>query len=491
MLKLKEKDINKTKILLLPLILILIFFSCKVKNTSPANNNDIFNRIIILYTNDEHGWMEATDRHGGAAGMMGLWKSNEGYMEDGHFLILSGGDTWTGPAISTWTRGESMIEVMKTMDYDAAAIGNHEFDFGIDTLNQRITQANFPFLSANIREKATGAVPSFIIPYIVKQVNGIQVGLIGLTSTTTPLSTFPDHVKDLDFISYDDALREIVPQVIGDGAELLIVVGHICYSEMLELVQTAADLGIDVIGGGHCHELFAENQNGVAFVQAGSNMMYYAKIDISFDINTDTVRSMNISTHENIGGTPDTEVEATVSYWQNEVNQTLAQVIGYAAQDIPMDSHAMFNMVTDSWLFSFPSSEISLINMGAIRQDIPAGDITLGTIVSVLPFEDYLFEVELTGAQLVECIGNLVVGGMTTIGGYQLTDGTPIDPGATYKVLTLDYLYSRSDYCFQYYDDSPYNTSVHYRQPVIDWIISLNTSAANPLDNYLDHTARK
>jgi 2',3'-cyclic-nucleotide 2'-phosphodiesterase (5'-nucleotidase family) len=490
MLKLRKRDINKNKILLLPLILILIFFSCKVKNTAPVNNNELFNQIIILYTNDEHGWMEPTDTHGGAAGMMGLWKSNEGYTEDGPFLILSGGDTWTGPAISTWTRGESMIEVMKTMDYDAAAIGNHEFDFGIEALNQRITQANFPFFSANIREKGTGAVPYFVIPYIVKEVNGIQVGLIGLTSTSTPLSTFPDHVKDLDFISYDMALMEIVPQVKGEGAELLIVVGHTCYSEMLELVQTAADLEIAVIGGGHCHELLAENQNGVAIVQAGSNMMFYAKIDISFDTNTDTINNMNISTHENIGGTPDPEVGAIVSYWQNEVNQTLSRVIGYTAQNIPRDSHAMFNMVTDSWLYNFPSADISLTNMGGIRQDIPAGDITFGTIVSVLPFENNILEVDLTGAQLVECISDLVVGGMTTIGGYQLSDGTPINPGTIYKVLTLDYLYSRPDYCFQYYDVSPYNTSVHYRQPVIDWITSLNTSASNPLDNYLDHTAR-
>lgn len=491
MMKLIKKAFNKNKILFFPLILILILFSCKVKNIFPPDDNYIFNRIVILYTNDEHGWMKSTDTHGGAAGMMGLWKSNEDYAEDGHFLILSGGDTWTGPAISTWTKGESMIEVLKSMDYHAAAIGNHEFDFGIETLSQRIAQANFPFLSANIRENGTGAVPSFAIPYIIRQVNGIQVGLIGLTTTSTPLSTFPGHVKDLDFISYDTALREIVPQVKNEGAELIIVIAHICYSEILELVQTAADLGIAAIGGGHCHELFAENQNGVAIVQAGANMMYYAKIDISFDTYTDTVRSMNLSTHENSGAVPDSEVESVVFYWENDVNKTLSRVIGYAAQGIPPDSPAMFNMITDSMLYSSPSSEISFINVGAVRQSIPAGDITLGTIVGVLPFEDYLFAVELTGAQLVECISDLVMGGMTTIGGYQLSDGTPIDPGTTYKVLILDYLYSRPDYCFQYYDADPYHTSVHYRQPVIDWITSLNTSAANPLDNYLDYTARK
>jgi 2',3'-cyclic-nucleotide 2'-phosphodiesterase (5'-nucleotidase family) len=488
-----KRFIKKNRLLLWPLILIVIFFSCKGKNSSAPFNNELFKQIIILYTNDEHGWIEPTDTHGGAAGMMGLWRNNQGYPLDGEspFLILSGGDLWTGPAISTWTRGESMIDVMNAMGYGAAAIGNHEFDFKIDVLNQRIAQANFPFLSANIREKRTGAIPGFATPYIVKEVNGVRIGLVGLTTTSSPYTTFPDHVKDFDFIPYDIALGEIVPQVIGDGAELLIVVGHICYAQMLALAPTAADLGIAVIGGGHCHELVTDNQNGVTIIQGGANMRHYVKVDISFDTATDTIRSLNVSIHENIGGTPDPEIETIVSNWQREVNKTLSLVIGYVDQEIGQDSHAMFNMVTDSWLFSWPSAGISLTNMGGIRQSIPAGNITIGTIVGVLPFENNIIEVELTGAQLLECISDLVVGGMTTIGGYQLSDGTLIDPGATYKVLTIDYLYSRPDYCFQYYDLAPYNTSMHYRQPVIDWIRSLNTSAANPLDNYLDHTPRR
>ena len=80
---------------------------------------------------------------------------------------------------------------------------------------------------------------------------------------------------------------------------------------------------------------------------------------------------------------------------------------------------------------------------------------------------------------------------MTRTGGYKLNDGTPLDPNQTYRVLTIDYLYARTDNNFSNYDPDPYNTSIQYRQPVIDWIKSLNTSAANPLDQYLDNTPRQ
>ena len=152
----------------------------------------------------------------------------------------------------------------------------------------------------------------------------------------------------------------------------------------------------------------------------------------------------------------------------------------------------MFNMVTDSWLFTYPSADVSITNKGGIRQPIFAGDIDLATIIGVLPFENTIVEVELTGSQLINCIrGDLVYGGMTTIGGYQFLDGTPIHQDSIYQVLTTDYLYSRTDHKFQQYDSEPYNTSIHYRQPTIDWIKSLNTSVSNPLDQYLDHTARQ
>src|SRR3972149_11171560 len=97
-------------------------------------------QLTVLYTNDEDGWMEGVAKGRGAANLLGLGREKEGYTPDGPYLILSGGDNWTGPAISTWFQGLGMVEVMNAMGYAASAIGNHEFDFGLDILKTRISE---------------------------------------------------------------------------------------------------------------------------------------------------------------------------------------------------------------------------------------------------------------------------------------------------------------------------------------------------------------
>ena len=456
---------------------------------------DPYRQVVILYTNDEHGWMEPVDTTagiGGAAEMMGLWRETEGYTADGPFLILSGGDMWTGPAISTWFQGESMAEVMNAMEYDAAAIGNHEFDFSVDELRTRLKQSDFPFLSANIREKTTGDIPDFAAPYTVQEVNGVQVGLIGLTTTSTPTSTFPDYVMDYDFIPYEVALEEVVPQVKVEGAELLVVLGHICYDEMQALASTAAELGIAAIGGGHCHERVADKASGVALIESGAYLEAYARVEIGFDVEADQVVTLEASIQDNSGGTPDPAVHTVVAYWRTRADTALSEVIGCAEATISQYSPAMHNMVSDAWLAAFPLADISATNRGGFRQDIPAGNVTLGTIVGVLPFENVIVELDLTGAQLINYIeaAQPVVGGMTTIGDYTRTDGTPIAADSSYVVLVNDYMYSSSN-TLQDYDPDPYYTSVNWRDPVIEWIRVRNTSSTDPLDNYLDSVDRQ
>ena len=318
-----------------------------------------------------------------------------------------------------------------------------------------------------------------------------MVGLIGLTTTSTPYTAFPDFVADYAFIPYADALSEIVPQVKADGAELLIVVGHICYYEMKDLVPTAIELGISIIGGGHCNDLVGEIIDGIAIIEGGTRLRSYAKIELLFDIENGSVVEMNPSIHENTGGTPDPAVESIVTFWRAQADAELSDVIGYVNQDIYYRFDAMYNLVTDSWLFALPSADIAATNIGGIRQSVSAGDITKGTIIGVLPFQNQIIQLELTGEQVVDCTGGLIVGGMTKINGYFLSDGTPIYPDSVYNVLTTDYLYSRPDINFQLYDSDPYYTGMNYHQPTIDYISSFNTSPDNPLDDYLAHTPRQ
>jgi len=485
----------KRALLFITMIGFLIPSACDKDNSSPEKEiieevSDSLIPITILYTNDEHGWFQEVNDLDGAAGLTGLWKNREGYDGSDNFLILSGGDMWTGAASSTWFQGESMVEVMNAMEYDAAAIGNHEFDFTVDGLNTNLTMMDFPLLSANIREKATGEIPSFAQPYIIKNIGEIQVGIIGLSSLSTPRSTFPAYVEDYEFTSYTNALNKYAPLAKADGAEILILISHLCERELMEITSVAKSNGIYIMGGGHCHQQMARNHYGSILLGSGDNMEGYAKLEFNYNFTKDSIQDFNYETVSNNQDVIDDDIRIVVDYWMEETDAELSEVIGYASADIHKSSIEMYNLVCDSWFYEFPDADISITNAGGIRQDIFTGDITLGTIVGLLPFENSIVQLELTGYEVKNCINGLIFGGMTTVGGYYLSDGTPIDDQTVYNVLTTDYLYSQPSSNFAQYDDTPYNTSVHFRQPLIDWLKSINTSSSNPLNNYLDSESR-
>ena len=134
--------------------------------------------IVILRTNDEHGHLVPTETQsfvqGGAGHAAADWLSR-GYdprVEGGPVLLLSGGDNWVGPAISTWFKGEPTIEVMNAMGYAASVIGNHEFDFGQELLQKRIAQAEFPYLAANLYAAGSDRVADLAQAYVILDVNG-------------------------------------------------------------------------------------------------------------------------------------------------------------------------------------------------------------------------------------------------------------------------------------------------------------------------------
>ncbi len=449
--------------------------------------------LTILYTNDEHGWISETTESGGAAKLMGLWRDNEGYSEDGPFLVLSGGDNWTGQAISTWFQGESVVETMNAMGYDAAAIGNHEFDFEVSGLRERVEQADFPYLSANIRKKSDGSIPDFAQPYVLLEVNDILVGIIGLTTVSTSYSTFPTYVEDYNFIAYEGALEEWVPQVWAEGVDIVICITHLCGNEMRNLIPLARELDISMIGGGHCNELISEVQGygEVALLEGGWGMRYYAHLDIWYNAGDMKVEQLAAKTRENQGGSPDPTIESIVSIWEAATEEALGNVIGYVENTIDRNDTRLHNLITDSWLYNYPNADIAFTNTGGIRQSIVAGEITKGDIIGVLPFNNNILELNLTGEELITCLGSHAVAGMNTIDGYWHADGTPLKMDSTYSVLTTDYLYVQDATLMSTYDPNPYYTNMNYHQPTVDYILSLNTNTTNPLDDYLDPLPRR
>lgn len=447
-------------------------------------------KVVILYTNDEHGNIEASPSSGGAAGLFKLWRTRAGYTEDGPFLVLSGGDMWTGPAISTYFRGQSTIEVMNAMGYDAAALGNHDFDFGQEVVKQRAEQATFPFLSANIRNRETGNSPDFIRPYTLVEVNGVRVGVIGLTTVETPFDTQPSHVDNLRFLPYSKALEEIVPQVRAEGAELLVVIGHICESEMRALVPLAAELGITVLGGGHCHELVQDNSSRVILVQSGSRWDGYTQIELYVDKEASHIVRSRVRYYRNRITRGDPALADLISSWRQRLDAELGYQIGYVGSEIGRESQDMAALIGQAWLTAYPQAEVALISPRYLAQPLPAGPILAETMVSVLPTDNTLMDVVIPGEALVDLIEKhkaLFWGLERQSGRYYLSnENESLDLQASYHVLLPRALYEGCEYyqvkslALQAKD-----TGIDWRKAVIDWLLSLHTSPARPLEELL------
>ena len=430
--------------------------------------------IVVLYTSDEHGWIEGSDDSDSAAELRGLWAEREGLGTNDNLLILSGGDMWTGPAISTWAEGASTVDVMNTMGYHAAALGNHEFDFGTDVLEQRAGEAQFPFLAANLVERSTGDIPAFARPYTILDVADVRVGVIGLAYQQTSQIVRRAFVEPFAFTDYEPALRRSVPEVRAAGADVVLVISHLCPRESGGLVELARELGVSMIGGGHCESGVARVVRGVATVESGGRFASYARVAIAVGPDGE-VRVSSVDLIRNAGGRPDQAVQAVVDRWRSEADAVLVETIGYSSRTVRR-SDQLYRFILSSWL-RFVPADVALSNRGGFRQAIPAGPIRVETILGVLPFENEIVRVELTGRELLD----VIAANDPAVVGVQ-----NIAPDELYRVLVNDYMYEGGDrYRLYEYDPDGYRTGIGWREPVITHLRELETSADDPLQNYL------
>lgn len=478
-----------------PRLWVLFLFLLPLLAACGPRQSDTLRRLVILYTNDEHGWMEAGAPYGGAPGLLAQWRGREGYRPEeaaspeSPFIVLSGGDSWTGPAISTLLHGESMVDVMNALGYRAAAIGNHDFDYGLDNLQTRAAQAQFPLLAANLRQRSNGEIPAFARPYVLLEVNHVKIGVLGLTTLEAPYDTQPEFFADLEVIPYADALEEYAPQARAEGAELLVVASHLCNGELQQLAATAAELGISVFGGGHCHEELAEGQDGVLLMQSGYFLHGYARVEFYFDKSTRQITGSSVEVRPNPAGKADQGMAARVESWRTHLEAEVFAPIGYTKDGIKRTSPDMAALLTQGWLAAVPEADLVFASSRYVQQSIPAGDITPATVVGVLPTENTLFLMHLSGEQVLATLqaNRPIVGGLNEKDGqYFLGNGAPLDPQATYAVLIPKALYHGGNgYNVKALDPQARDTGIDWRQAVIDALRSLGSSQEHPLETML------
>ncbi|MBI5956315.1 MAG: 5'-nucleotidase C-terminal domain-containing protein [Chloroflexi bacterium] len=455
--------------------------------------------IAILHTNDMHGYLEPelirvgekSFESGGAANIAG---HIEAFRKEygGKVLVLDGGDTWQGTFVSNKSRGAAVTEMMNISGYDAQALGNHDFDWGQEVLKERAAQAKFPFLAANVVEESSGKVFSGAKPYVVKSVGSVKVAVLGLGYPGTPAISKAANVRGLRFLPGPETAAQYIP-ALRKEADLVVVLSHLGLGDDEKLAASVE--GIDVIVGGHSHTEIRNTKRvgNTLIVQAGSKAKFLGRLELVYDKEARKITRYTTSDEmlSVVSGkiAPDAQVAALVTKYAKEAQAIMDRPLGETLVDLEQGYAGEFplgNLIVDAMRSVDAGygkvADIAMHNNAGVRSSISKGPITYGQLYKVLPFDNVLTAMDLTGAQIRIILekavagrpGNMLVSGMTyTFDQSQpegarikvaLVGGKPLDPKRVYRVMTIDYLAGGGDGQVEFKNGS----NLTYGDPTVD-----------------------
>ncbi|MGD8814349.1 MAG: 5'-nucleotidase C-terminal domain-containing protein [Anaerolineales bacterium] len=499
----------------------------------PASDGTV--TVTIVSTNDFHGALIGRVHSWSHGDVVGSADYLTGYINivrqenPGGVLWLDAGDAMQGTLISNYFFGASTIEVFNAAGVDAMAVGNHEFDWGQEVLQNRYDQADFPFLGTNVffakqhgnPNRGHGGRPHWVKPYKVLEANGIEVGVIGVANPETPSITNPVNVSNLVFLDPVEQVEEVLPEVERDGATMVVVLAHIGgywpdFEEGIKDLACGLDPDrVDLIVSGHTHSRIDDVICGIPVVQAYSSGTAFARVDFTVDEGSGEVVSyeMNYSptstyqtyygnparyqrwdTGEWVQVVPDPVITALVDEFNAEIDAIKNEVVGEATTAVTRNyryESEMGDWVTDIMAAYDPSIDFAFTNSGGLRADIDAGEVTFGEIFEALPFDNTLVVVELDGAEVRQVLEEGITGdhGLIQVSGLQFTfdydepvgsrimgdvidlaTGLPLDPGTTYYVAVNDFMAAGGDDYLTLASNPQTNSYELVRDLVVDWV---------------------
>lgn len=344
---------------------------------------------------------------GGTATLLGYIDSLKRGRTD--VAILNAGDDFQGTPISSITYGRSQIELMNIISPDAVTLGNHEFDYGIDSLRVNIARAQFPIVCANIFDSTTST--TLVPPYSVLSINEVKLGIIGLTPPDLEILTIKQNLRGLRLIDVDRAIEAAVQELRNEHQpDLIVVVSHMGLDKDTLLAGRRND--IDIIVGGHSHTILSQpvKKNRTIVVQAGSRGQYLGKLDLVVDLRGDSVvRYYGELIETRIDAvTPNPIAAARVQELEATVDATLSEVIGTLLT--PWDRRAGRKEESNlgNWecdvVREAANTDIAFLNSAGIRKNLDAGPITVRDIWEINPFGNSLVTFMVRGDTLRKMI---------------------------------------------------------------------------------------
>jgi 5'-nucleotidase len=399
-------------------------------------------QLNILHFNDFHSRVESINKFdttcsaaeeaknecfGGAARMKTMIDQRRAALAGQNVLVLDAGDNFQGSLFYTTYKGAAEVEFLNDMKIDAMTVGNHEFDDGEGPLAAFLDKAQFPIVTANMVVDGQSKIGDRIKKSIVLTIGGQKIGIVGAVTTETPeLSSPGPHVKITDDAA---AISAEVDALKSQGVNKIIALTHVGYQRDVEKIAKIA--GVSVVVGGHSHTLLSntdpkaagpyptmvDNPAGykVPVVQAASYSRYLGDVVVTFDDNGAVKDAKGDPILLDASVKPDPAIAARVQEMAKPIEELRHKVIGSTVDTIEAAREvcrvrecSMGNLVADAILDRTKGQGISIAiqNGGGLRASIGAGDISMGGVLTVLPFQNTVATFQLTGADVKAALEN-------------------------------------------------------------------------------------
>ena len=363
-------------------ILSIALFGCsKDTNNSQGGGTD-FKELTIFFVNDQHGQIDNFSK---------IKHIVDAAKEDGNVLLVCSGDIFSGnPVVDNHPeKGFPMIDVMNKVGFDVSVIGNHEFDYGEAILTDRINQANFDWVCANV-ETGNSSIPD-PFDYKTISIDGLKITFLGLIETNGSdndiiPSTHPWRIQNLTFERPENVIEQYADVKAQENSDLFVALTHIGYSSSSSALtddKIASQYPyFDLIIGGHSHQTIDNTVNGTPIFQSGSYLNHLGKIELT--VKNKAVESVNYELiNLNNYSQKDEELDALIQTYNDQ--PYLTEVIGYSHRYHPKSNVGCF--YTDA-LRGVMNVDVTFQNTGGIRSALNEGDITKREIFEISPFNN-------------------------------------------------------------------------------------------------------
>jgi 2',3'-cyclic-nucleotide 2'-phosphodiesterase / 3'-nucleotidase / 5'-nucleotidase len=436
-------------------------------------------RLRIIATNDFHGFLEARpDSSGVTLGGAAHLATAIGRLREACAapacvsILLDGGDMFQGTPASNFSYGRSVVAFYNMLGYAAAAFGNHELDWGPDTLRARMREAHFPILAANLR-RTDGGDLAWVPDDTLLVRDGLRIGVVGVLTTDMPNLSRPTHFAGMQMVDPAPVVSERARALRARGADVVIVVAHAgarcaadgsgCHGEIVTMAEHLTER-VDAIVSGHSHTFVHTVANGVPIIQTSTRGRAVGTIDLDLAAGGAAPR-IGLYTIDADSIPADPRVDSLVHRAIAEVGPRIDEVV--ARLDAPLlrtgPQYPLGNLIADA-VRAGGQGDVGIINTGAIRIPLNAGPLTYETLYELHPFGNVLYRYTLRGRVLREYLERIVgrsrlnahISGVRVVydpakpaGGrivrVTLADGRPLVDAATYRLVSNDFLAAGGD----------------------------------------------